>query len=140
MAWISQSKRSKSRATMKPQSCFPHGLPRTGNANLGTPWGQYRHGCDPPIFLGKFVERKPHFNFRSDFHQSVRRPYFLSPLLSSTRISLQHQPLNDLGQPSVLWEGVPSYSHLAFTNFPSPEAPQQQEKKPPVSFFTRRRL
>lgn len=37
---------------MKRQSYAPSQTPKINNPNLWTPWGRYRHGCDPPICRG----------------------------------------------------------------------------------------
>ena len=34
---------------MKPQAFFSSRLLKSGNPNHSTPWGRYRHGCDPPL-------------------------------------------------------------------------------------------
>ena len=36
---------------MKSPPCIAFQIARMRNPNLSTPWGRYRHGCDPPNLL-----------------------------------------------------------------------------------------
>jgi hypothetical protein len=45
---------------MKFQRCFSSPPAKLGNSIRSTPWGRYRHGCDPPISPVRFKCLNPH--------------------------------------------------------------------------------
>ncbi|MCA9421250.1 MAG: hypothetical protein KC592_09535 [Nitrospira sp.] len=109
---------------MKAQSCYASPWPKTGNPNLSTPWGRYRHGCDPPDYHEQSKASAPTHPSNQNFSRSHQLPYFwfllssvspfhnihiqVSTQLSIVHSAMAHPPNGALVKIAAFLDDIPS--------------------------------
>jgi len=96
---------------MTSQPCFSSRLPRIDNPNHSTPWGRYRHGCDPPDYQRRSKARGPTWTSILVSCRFVHHNAFFSFLLTFRSFS-EH--------PSKLSTAIVSSFSRSFSQWPGP--------------------